>query len=377
MSPPIFAKTRPKRQKFLSNSFCLQKQACTGILGRLARRPSTQRIASMNRREFISSALLAGAAAAQDRHASAAEGADRQGAIAPFELEELSIAELGAGMASGKYTSRGLTETYLARIEALDRRGPALRAVLETNPDALKIAGDLDAERKAKGPRSALHGIPILLKDNIDTADRMTTTAGSLALEGTMAPRDAFLAARLREAGAVLLGKANLSEWANFRGNRSSSGWSARGSQARNPYALNHSPSGSSSGSAIAAAASYCAAAVGTETDGSIISPSSACSCVGIKPTVGLISRSGVIPISRSQDTAGPIARTVADAALLLGAMTGVDPQDEATAASQGKFSRDYSGFLYEDGLGEARIGIVKPRGSIHRAARDAFKIAL
>ena len=333
----------------------------------------------MNRREFLSSALLAGTAAATEGAGVVMRNGSAAGrGMPPFELEDVSIAELRAGMASGKYTSGGLVEAYVGRIKALDRQGPALHAVLEINPDAEKIAGELDAERRSKGPRGPLHGIPILLKDNIDTADRMTTTAGSLALEGSIPPRDAFLARKLRDAGAVLLGKANLSEWANFRGNRSSSGWSGRGGQARNPYALNRSPSGSSSGSAIAAAASFCAAAVGTETDGSIVSPASACSCVGIKPTVGLISRSAIIPISRSQDTAGPIARTVADAAILLGAMTGVDPDDEATAASEGRSSPDYSAFLQKDGLKDARIGVVMPPArSILQAAVDAFKKSL
>ncbi|HXE54546.1 MAG TPA: amidase [Tepidisphaeraceae bacterium] len=333
----------------------------------------------MNRREFLSSALLAGAAAATDGSGAVmANGPQAAREIPPFELEDVPIAQLTAGMASGKYTSRGLVEAYVSRIEALDHKRPTLRAVLEINPDALKIAEELDAERKSKGPRGQLHGVPILLKDNIDTADRMTTTAGSLALEGTIAPRDSFIAKKLREAGAVLLGKANLSEWANYRGHRSSSGWSGRGSQTRNPYALNRTPSGSSSGCAVAAAASYCAAAVGTETDGSIMSPSSACSCVGIKPTVGLISRSGVIPISKSQDTAGPIARTVEDAATLLGALTGVDPDDDATAASEGKSSRDYMTALRKDGLKDARIGVViSPPRSIHHAAQDAFKETL
>lgn len=337
----------------------------------------------MNRREFLSSALLAGAAATTGASGATPQppnnpnNSNPESPMPPFELEDVSLADLGAGMASGKYTSRGLVEAYVRRIEALDRQGPTLRAVLEVNPDALKIADELDAERKSKGPRGPLHGVPILLKDNIDTADRMTTTAGSLALEGTIAPRDAFLARKLRDAGAVLLGKANLSEWANFRGSHSSSGWSARGSQARNPYALNRTPSGSSSGSAIAAAASLCAAAVGTETDGSIVSPASACACVGLKPTVGLVSRSGVIPISRSQDTAGPIARTVADAALLLGAMTGVDPDDQATHASEGKSTRDYSAFLDKDGLKGARIGVVAPRRSMHSSAKEAFAKAL
>lgn len=332
----------------------------------------------MNRRQFLSSALVAGAAAANGAGTRMQNGSDSEPEVGPFELEEVSIAQLGAGMAAGKYSSRGIVEAYVRRIESLDRRGPTLRAVLEINPEALKIADELDAERKAKGPRGPLHGVPILLKDNIDTADRMSTTGGSLALEGTAAPRDSFLARKLREAGAVLLGKTNMSEWANYRGHHSCSGWSARGSQARNPYALNRSPSGSSSGSAIAVAASYCAAAIGTETDGSIVSPASACSCVGIKPTMGLISRSGVIPISQSQDTAGPIARTVEDAALLLGALTGVDPNDEATHTSDGKSSRDYSSSLQKDGLKGARIGVVAPAPQeFHRSAVEAFRKAL
>jgi len=244
---------------------------------------------------------------------------------APLELEDATIAELQAGMASGKYTARSITTAYLQRIEALDKKGPGLRSVLEANPDALTQATALDAERKAKGPRGPLHGIPILVKDNVATRDRMQSTAGSLALVGVAPPRDAFLVERLRAAGAVLLGKANLSEWANFRSTHSSSGWSGRGGQCRNPYALDRTPSGSSSGSGVAVAASLCAAAIGTETDGSIVSPSTCCSIVGIKPTVGLVSRAGVIPIAHNQDTAGPMGRTVADAATLLGALTGVD----------------------------------------------------
>jgi len=234
--------------------------------------------------------------------------------------------------------------------------------VLETNPEALAIAGALDAERKAKGPRGPLHGIPVLLKDNIGTADRMTTTAGSLALEGSIPPHDAFLVARLREAGAVLLGKANLSEWANFRSTRSSSGWSSRGGQCRNPYALDRCPSGSSSGSGVAAAANLAAVTVGSETDGSIVSPSSCCGIVGIKPTLGLVSRAGVIPIAHSQDTAGPMCRTVADAATLLGAMTGVDERDGATKASHGKALTDYTQFLDAAGLKGAKIGVYHPK---------------
>jgi len=280
-----------------------------------------------------------------------------------FELAEATIAELQAGLAAGRHTSRGLVEAYLARIAALDRRGPELRALLEVNPEALAIADALDAERRAKGARGPLHGIPILLKDNIATHDRMSTTAGSLALAGSAPARDAWVARRLREAGAVLLGKANLSEWANFRSTRSSSGWSARGGQCRNPYALDRSPSGSSSGSAVAAAASLCAAAVGTETDGSIVSPAGHCGLVGIKPTVGLLSRSGIVPIAHSQDTAGPLARTVADAAILLGAMVGggsADPDDPATGAATGRAFADYTSFLRADGLKGARLGVAR-----------------
>ncbi len=258
----------------------------------------------------------------------------QQTAVGGFELEEATIAELGRQMAEGERTSAGITELYLGRLEALDRQGPTLRSVIETNPDALEIAEELDRERAAGNVRGPLHGVPILLKDNMATADRNTTTAGSLALEGSIPERDAFVAARLRQAGAVLLGKANLSEWANFRSRRSSSGWSARGGQCRNPYVLSRNPCGSSSGSGVATSANLCAAAVGTETDGSIICPSSANGLVGIKPTVGLVSRSGIVPISSVQDTAGPMARTVADAAALLSGMTGADPLDEATAAS-------------------------------------------
>ncbi len=277
-----------------------------------------------------------------------------------FEWEEAAIADLQAAMAKGRQTAQSLTRAYLRRIEDLNQHGPALRAVIEINPEALAIARDLDKERKASGPRGPLHGIPVLLKDNIGTHDRMTTTAGSLALTGSIPPQDSFVARRLREAGAVILGKANLSEWANFRGHRSSSGWSARGGQTRNPYALDRNPSGSSSGSAVAVAANLCSVAVGTETDGSIVSPSTLCGIVGIKPTVGLISRSGIIPIAHSQDTAGPMARTVRDAAVLLGAMTGVDPADAGTEYSRDKAHTDYTPFLDPDGLRGARIGVAR-----------------
>ncbi len=275
-------------------------------------------------------------------------------------MEEMTIAELQQRMESGELTARGITEMYLARIAQIDKQGPAINAVIELNPDALVIADQLDAERQASGARGPLHGIPVLLKDNIDTADQMMTTAGSLALEGSIAPQDSFVAQRLREAGAIILGKANLSEWANFRSTHSTSGWSSRGGQTRNPYALDRSPSGSSSGSAVAVAANLCAIAVGTETDGSIIGPSQANGLVGIKPTVGLISRSGIIPIAHSQDTAGPMARCVADAAILLGALTGVDPRDPATLESEGKACSDYTRFLDPNGLRDARLGVAR-----------------
>jgi len=275
-------------------------------------------------------------------------------------MEELSIAEIQAQQRSGALTARALTESYLARIDALDRHGPALNSVIELNPDALAIADSLDEERQQGQVRGPLHGLPILIKDNLDTGDRLQTTAGSLALEGSHAAQDSFVAARLRQAGAVLLGKTNMSEWANFRSSHSSSGWSSRGGQTRNPYALDRSPSGSSSGSGAAAAANLCAAAVGTETDGSIISPSNNCGLVGIKPTLGLVSRAGIIPIAHSQDTAGPMARTVADAAALLGAMAGVDDDDPATAASAGHSFADYTQFLDPRGLHGARLGIAR-----------------
>jgi amidase len=290
-------------------------------------------------------------------------GGDLPGPTPPattFELEEVSIAELRDGMASGRWTAKQITEQYLARIEATNTQGPALRAMLETNPDAIAIAEALDEERRQGRVRGPLHGIPVVLKDNIGTHDKMTTTAGSLALEGSIPPEDSFVVKRLREAGAVILGKANISEWANFRSTRASSGWSSRGRQCRNPYVLDRNPSGSSSGSAVAAAASMCAAGIGTETNGSIISPSSACGVVGLKPTVGLVSRSGIIRITSSQDTIGPMTRTVRDAAIVLGAMTGVDEADSATAPSQGKAHTDYTQFLDANGLQGARIGVAR-----------------
>ncbi|MGZ8920686.1 MAG: amidase, partial [Limisphaerales bacterium] len=277
-----------------------------------------------------------------------------------FRWLESSIPELQRAMASGKLTALSLTKAYLRRIEDLDRKGPAINSVIELNPDALDIARERDVERKRKNFRGPMHGIPVLLKDNIDTGDKMLTTAGSLALLESKAKRDAFLVQRLREAGAVILGKTNLSEWANFRSNRSTSGWSARGGLTRNPYALDRNTSGSSSGSAAAVSANLCSVAVGTETDGSIISPATYCGIVGLKPTVGLVSRSGIIPISKTQDTAGPMTRTVEDAAILLAAMTGIDPNDNVTAESREHSHRNYTQFLDPKGLRGARIGVAR-----------------
>jgi len=283
-------------------------------------------------------------------------------AIAPFELEEVTVAELQAGMSSGRYSARHVVELYLGRIAAMDRTGVSLQSIIETNPDALTRAEELDRERAAKGTRGPLHGIPVLLKDNIDTADRMTTTAGSLALEGSIPPRDSHVAERLHAAGAVLLAKTNLSEWANIRSNRSSSGWSGRGGQCRNPYVLDRNPCGSSSGSAAAVSANFGAVAVGTETDGSIVCPASANGVVGIKPTVGLVSRAGIIPISHTQDTAGPLCRTVADAAALLSALAGADPRDPATAPAAAHAEKDYTKQLDRAGLRGARIGVARAK---------------
>jgi amidase len=320
-----------------------------------------------DRRRFLKSGLAAGAAslaaplpsiALAGRAATPAQGATVT--VKPFELDEISLADLSAGLQSGKYTSRELAEKYLGRIGEIDTNGPALNAVIELNPDALADADRLDAERKSKGPRGPLHGIPILIKDNIGTADRMTTTAGSLALLGFIAPKDSGAARQLRDSGALLLGKTNLSEWANMRSSHSSSGWSGRGGQTHNPYAFDRSPCGSSSGSGAAVAASLCAAAVGSETDGSIVCPSSANGIVGIKPTVGLISRAGIIPISHSQDTAGPMARSVTDAAILLSGLAGVDADDPATKAPGRKDAADYTKFLDRAGLKGARIGVIR-----------------
>jgi amidase len=286
---------------------------------------------------------------------------------ADFDVEEAGIDALQAAMEDGRLTARALTQAYLDRIDGMDRKGPTLRSILETNPEALAIADALDAERKAKGPRGPLHGIPILLKDNVDTHDKMTTTAGSLALEGSIPPRDSTVAERLRAAGAILLGKTNMSEWANIRSDKSSSGWSGRGGQCRNPYVLDRNPCGSSSGSGTAVSASLAAAAIGTETDGSIVCPSNTTGLVGIKPTLGLVSRAGIIPIAHSQDTAGPMARTVRDAAILLGAIAAADLRDAATTDARGHVEADYTKFLDADGLKGARIGVIRKQTSFNR----------
>ncbi len=285
---------------------------------------------------------------------------------ADFAFSEATIDDLQARMKAGTLTSHDLTAAYLARIAEVDKAGPKINAVIEINPDALSIADALDAERKAGKVRGPLHGIPVLIKDNIDTADRMQTTAGSLALVGQKVPRDAGVAARLREAGAVILGKTNLSEWANYRGNNSSSGWSGRGGQTKNPFALDRNPSGSSSGSGAAVSANLCVAAIGTETNGSIMSPSSSCGIVGVKPTVGLVSRNGIIPISASQDTAGPMTRTVRDAALVLAAIAGSDGRDDATQKIPATLAAELAAPLKPGALKGARIGVVRGAFGFH-----------
>jgi amidase len=338
-----------------------------------------------NRRNFLKAGFTAGATVAAFPSLAAADEAtgspSPEPGVRPFELDESTIADLQNAMNSGKLTAHSITRKYLDRIAAIDKKGPSLNSVLEINPDALAIADALDKERKERGPRGPMHGIPVLIKDNIDTADRMSTTAGSLALVGSKPPADSFLVQRLRAAGAIILGKTNLSEWANIRASRSTSGWSGRGGLTKNPYALDRNCSGSSSGTGAAVAASLCALGVGTETDGSIVSPSSINGIVGIKPTVGLVSRTGVIPISHTQDTAGPIARTVRDAAILLTALAGIDPEDNATSESRGKTSADYTQFLDPKGLQGARLGIVRRYFGFHDAvdalmneAFEAFK---
>ena len=328
----------------------------------------------MKRREFLeATALVPGLAALT--------GACRRPNPAPtssepFALEEATIGGLQEGMSSGRYTARSIVDAYVSRIESLDRQGPTLRSIIELNPEAAAIADALDRERRDGRARGPLHGIPVLLKDNIDTGDRMTTTAGSFALAGSVPARDSSVARRLREAGAVLLGKANMSEWANIRSTRSSSGWSARGGQCRNPYVLDRNPCGSSSGSGVAVAANLTTVAIGTETDGSIVCPSSVNGIVGIKPTVGLVSRAGVIPISHSQDTAGPMARTVRDAAMVLEVIAAADPRDPATQGGE-RPAQLYASYLDAAGLQGARIGVARTFFIFGGAIEAAFEAAL
>lgn len=288
-----------------------------------------------------------------------------------FELAEMSIEQLQQKMASGELSSQKITELYLQHIEAIDENGPKLNSVIEVNPEALSIAKQMDEERQQGNLRGLLHGLPVMIKDNIDTADKMQTTAGSLALVGSTAPKDSYVVKKLMEAGAIIIAKTNLSEWANFRSTNSSSGWSSRGGQTRNPYMLDRSPCGSSSGSGVAVSANLCSVAIGTETDGSVVCPSSINGIVGIKPTIGLVGRSGIIPISHSQDTAGPMARTVTDAATLLGILTGIDPEDETTIASKGKGFADYTQFLDLKGLDGKRIGIDRSNFGFHAKVDD------
>jgi amidase len=344
----------------------------------------------LSRREFMQYAAVTGLAAPLSAAGLAAESTKvgrtprSYSPPPPFELEEITILELQAGLKSGKYTSRRLVTAYLSRIQQIDGVGPTLRSVIETNPDALALADAADAERKAGKVRGPLHGIPVLIKDNIATGDKMKTTAGSLALADAPAPRDSAVAKRLRDAGAIIIGKTNLSEWANFRSTHSVSGWSGRGGLVKNPYALDRNACGSSSGTGAAISANLAAVGVGSETDGSIVCPSGANSLVGIKPTLGLVSRSGIIPISHTQDTAGPMARTVADAAALLGVLAGVDASDAATAAAGGHSEADYTKFLDPSGLKGARIGVARAKffgysgvtDKLVQAAIDAMKQA-
>lgn len=339
------------------------------------------RRSELSRRKFLGSAAIAGIASLVPVRGTHAEKPASAPDVPSFELDEITVAQLQDGMSSGKFTARAIAQKYLDRIAAIDKGGPRVNSVIEVNPNALSIADSLDAERRGKVIRGPLHGIPVLIKDNIGTHDRMMTTAGSLALSGFTPTKDSGVARQLRAAGAVILGKTNLSEWANFRSDHSTSGWSGRGGQTHNPYAIDRNPCGSSSGSGAAASANFAAVTIGTETDGSIVCPSSANGVAGIKPTVGLVSRAGIIPISHSQDTAGPICRTVADAAALLGAITGADSEDPATKVPNRKAYPDYTNFLDQGGLRGARIGVVRKLfffeeklGPIMKTALDAMK---
>jgi amidase len=336
-----------------------------------------------SRRSFLKSTLIGGATATLIPLYPALSAAREIASsvpfpeIKPFELDEITISDLQDGMKSGKFTARSLVEKYSARVEEIDKSGPAINSIIELNPDAFSIADSLDQERWAKGVRGPMHGVPVLIKDNIDTADRMMTTAGSLALVGSKPLQDSFVVEKLRSAGAVILGKTNLSEWANIRSSHSTSGWSGRGGLTKNPYALDRNPCGSSSGTGAGISANLCAVGIGTETDGSIVCPSSLNGLAGIKPTVGLISRSGIIPISHSQDSAGAMCRTVRDAAILLGALTGVDPGDSLTSASAGKSFTDYAQFCDSDGLKGARVGVARKYFGFNEAVDALMEQAL
>jgi amidase len=335
----------------------------------------------MRRRNFLKNTSIAGiglpgliAGAAKALPAKKIEVDDRETPFKDDELIEASIDDLQAKMQKGEMSSKDITKWYLKRIENIDKAGPAVNSVIELNPDAISIAELMDKERKAGKIRGPLHGIPVLIKDNIDTGDKMMTTAGSLALVGNKASKDAFIAKQLREAGAVILGKTNLSEFANFRSSRSTSAWSSRGGQSKMPYITNRNPSGSSAGSGVAAAASLCAVAIGTETNGSIVSPSSINGLVGFKPTVGLVSRTGIIPISATQDTAGPMARTVKDAAIVLGVIAGIDNADAVTKESAGKVQKDYTKYLDINGLKGKRLGVDKSLLEGVSQVKDLFR---
>jgi amidase len=327
----------------------------------------------VNRRHFLELAALGSALALAKPLTAVAQTS----AASTPELEEITVGQLQDGMASGRWTARSIAEGYLGRIDAIDKRGPSINSIIELNPEALAIADAMDRERKAGHVRGPLHGIPVVIKDNIDTADRMATSAGSLALAENHATRDAFVVSRLREAGAVILGKTNLSEWANFRSTHSTSGWSGRGGLTKNPYVLDRNACGSSSGTGSAIAANLAAIGIGTETDGSVVCPSSASGLVGIKPTLGLISRAGIIPIAHSQDTSGPMARTVRDAAILLGVLTGADERDPITKSSRTKGHADYTRFLDAGGLKGARIGVARQYFGFNDATDKLMKEAI
>jgi amidase len=337
----------------------------------------------LTRRRFFQSAAAFGVAATFSHRIGAQDVASQYRlpgwtqSPREFELNEITIGAMQRAMVEGRYTARSIVELYRARIEALDHAGPTLRSVLESNPDALAAAEALDAERKAGKVRGPLHGVPVLLKDVVDTADKMHTTAGSFALMGSFAQRDAFIVERLRAAGAIVLGKTNLSEWSNARSTHATSGWSARGGLTKNPYALDRTACGSSSGTGVAIAANLGTIGIGVETDGSIACPASANSLVGIKPTVGLWSRAGLIPVTYSFDTAGPLARTVTDAAILLGALTGMDPRDPATRASNGHARSDYTAALDKGALKGARIGVLRRDVSEHSPVSGVFAESL